>query len=71
VGSSPFLAVNPKTNMVYVTNHHSDIVIDGKTNNEINSSCGCISYLSLNSKTNTVYVANRDANTISPLPETQ
>lgn len=35
VGSSPFLAVNPKTNMVYVTNHHSDIVIDGKTNKKI------------------------------------
>jgi len=70
VGSSPLgVAVNPVTNMVYVTNWDDNTVsvIDGKTNSIVRDIQVGVSptHVTINPVTNMVYVTNRDDNTVS------
>jgi YVTN family beta-propeller protein len=70
VGKHPSgVAVDPNTNMAYVSNSGSNTVsvIDGKTNNVVESlSSGRTPRgLVVHPGTNTVYVANRGSNTVS------
>ena len=70
VGLNPTeVAVNPNTNMVYVTNADSNTVsvIDGKTNSVVkNIEVGKQpSSIAINPNTNMVYVANSNSNTVS------
>jgi len=70
VGNTPSaVAVNPNTNMVYVTNYYDNTtsVIDGKTNKVIgNVTVGSApSALAVNPNTNMVYVTSDDINQLS------
>ena|GEM_PF-1176489 len=70
VGNFPYgVAVNPITNMVYVTNQGSNSVsvIDGKTNSVVSTiPIGSIPYdLAVNPITNKIYAANWLSNTVS------
>ncbi len=69
-GSTPtYVAVNPLTNMVYVTNHDDNTVsvIDGKTNNVVKTIKDGKQPLGVafDPKTNMTYVANSYDNTVS------
>jgi YVTN family beta-propeller protein len=70
----PAMALNPKTNTVYVTNPNSNTisVIDGTTNSIIKTIKvpRNPSTVAVNPKTNTVYVANEGANRISVIDGT-
>ena len=70
VGASPSdVAVNPKTNMVYVVNYGSDTtsIIDGTTNKVVsNVTVGTgPNGVDVNPNTNMLYVANNRDNTVS------
>lgn len=70
VGKGPGdLSVNPKTNMIYVTNYGDNTVsvINGKTNSVIATvSVGKAPvHVAVNPNTNSVYVANAKGNTVS------
>ena len=75
VGPSPYgVAVNPVTDMIYVTNYDSNTtsVIDGKTNNVIHT-LPVGDYptgVAVNPDTNMIYVANSFSNTTSVIDGT-
>ncbi|HKP99889.1 MAG TPA: hypothetical protein VJ735_06120 [Actinomycetes bacterium] len=65
------MAVNPKTNTVYVNsaNENAVMVIDGRTNTVV-ATVDVDSLpqgVAVNTRTNAVYVANQDSNTVSVL----
>jgi YVTN family beta-propeller protein len=69
VGKSPAgIAINPITNMIYVTNQgfNNISVINGKTNRVINNFAAGISPtgIAINPKHNVIYVANAVSGTV-------
>jgi hypothetical protein len=64
--NSTAIAVNPNTDMVYVTSKDSDTVsnIEGKTNKIVHNITGISrpSFIDVNPRTNTIYVASENAN---------
>ena len=70
VGEGPVgIAVNPNTNMIYITNFHGNTtsIIEGKTNGIVKSiAVGKRPIgIAVNPNTNMIYVANYDSNTAS------